>query len=90
VADRDRAPPGSLDAHPAGAGRQVARHIALAGVALPRQIHSDLGWNLGWKSEGLAWSFYFTRRSRRQGLRADLQSVLASAFGGPDRLRCGV
>jgi len=29
---RDRAIPGSLDAHPAGAGRQAALQIALAGV----------------------------------------------------------
>jgi DNA repair protein RadC len=30
------------------------------------------------------------RRSRRQGLRAGLRPVLASAFGGLDGLRCGV
>jgi hypothetical protein len=29
---RDRAIPGSLDAHPADAGRRAALHIALAGV----------------------------------------------------------
>ena len=30
------------------------------------------------------------RRARRQGLRAGLRPVLASAVGGPDGLRCGV
>jgi hypothetical protein len=90
AAARDRAPPGSLDAHPAGAGRQAALHIALAGVACHAKSTRILdGIQVG-NRRGLPGLFILTRRSRGQGLCVALRSVLARAFGGPDRLRCGV
>ena len=50
AAGRDRAIPGSLDAHPADAGRRAALQIALACVLFARSIP-----NAG-KGGGLAWS----------------------------------